>query len=209
MSKYVDSVVHSNDCDLSIYDLWLSFREELTCGVKRFIPHRFTRSRNRLPYVSPLLKRIMMKTDRLHARKDHRHKTIQHEVEKKLSATYWKRLLPPTNDEDSMGINKRLWSSGRAGVTTSQTSGQLNNQCGQLGDRFKQLFPISFHERCSLRFEAILLNQCNCVFDYIPNHTPSMPPISITTAGIAKLSNTLKPNKTPEPDGLSPMELSS
>ena len=108
-----------------------------------------------------------------------------------------------------MGVNKRLWGSGTAGVTTSQTSGQLNKQCGRLGDRFKQLFPISFHEPCSLRFEAILLNHCNCVFDHIPNHTPSMPPISITTAGIAKLSNTLKPNKAPEPDGLSPMELSS
>ena len=36
--KYVDSVMHSTVCDLSIDDLWSSFREELTSGIKRFIP---------------------------------------------------------------------------------------------------------------------------------------------------------------------------
>ena len=54
MSKYVDSVEHSTHCDLSIDDLWSSFREELTSGIKRFISHRFTSSRNGLPCV-PLI----------------------------------------------------------------------------------------------------------------------------------------------------------
>ena len=91
-SKYVDSVVHSTDCDLSINDLWSSFREELTSGIKRFIPHRFTSSRNCLPYVSLSLKRLMWKRDRLHTKKDPRYQTIQHEVQKKLRAAYWQYL---------------------------------------------------------------------------------------------------------------------
>ena len=106
MSKYVASVVHSTDCDLSIDDLWFSFREELTSGIKRFIPHRFTSSRNGLPYVSPSLKR-----DTLHARKDCCNKTIKHEVQKKLSAAYWQyveEIITPTKEEDAMGANKRL-----------------------------------------------------------------------------------------------------
>ena len=49
MSKCLDSIVHSSDCDLSINDLWSSFREELTYGIKRFKPHRLTSSRNGLP----------------------------------------------------------------------------------------------------------------------------------------------------------------
>ena len=104
MSKYLESVVHSTDCDLSIDDLWASFREELTPGIKRFIPHRFTSSRNGLPSVSPSLKRLMRKWDKLHARKDPRYKTIKHEVQKKLRASYWQYLeeiITPTNDEDS------------------------------------------------------------------------------------------------------------
>ena len=113
MSKYVASVVHSTDCDLSIDDLWFSFREELTSGIKRFIPHRFTSSRNGLPYVSPSLKCLMLKRDTLHARKDCCNKSIKHEVQKKLCAAYWQcveEIITPTNDEDSMGANKRLWS---------------------------------------------------------------------------------------------------
>ena len=35
MSKYLDSIVHSPDCDLSINDLWSSFREELTSGIRK------------------------------------------------------------------------------------------------------------------------------------------------------------------------------
>ena len=41
MSTYVDSVVHSTDCELSIDDLGSSFREKLTSGIQRLIPHRF------------------------------------------------------------------------------------------------------------------------------------------------------------------------
>ena len=55
MSKYLDSIVHSSDYDLSINDLWSSFREELTYGIKRFKPHRLTSSRNGLPLCVPLI----------------------------------------------------------------------------------------------------------------------------------------------------------
>ena len=70
VSKYVVTVVRSTDCDLSINVLWSRFREELTAGIKRFIPHRFTSSRSGLPYMymSPSLKRPMKKRDRLHAK---------------------------------------------------------------------------------------------------------------------------------------------
>ena len=37
MLEYVDSVVYSTDCDLSMNDLWCSFQEELTSGIKQFI----------------------------------------------------------------------------------------------------------------------------------------------------------------------------
>ena len=43
VSKYVVSVMHSTNCDLSINDSRSSFQEELTSGIKRFIPHRFQR----------------------------------------------------------------------------------------------------------------------------------------------------------------------
>ena len=71
MSKYLDSIVHSPDCDLSINDLWSSFQEELTSGIKRFKPHRLTSSRNGLllhVHVPPSLKCLMRKQYKLHAK---------------------------------------------------------------------------------------------------------------------------------------------
>ena len=44
--------------------------------------------------------------------KDRRYKTIKHKVQKKLRDAYWQYVeesITPTNDEDSMGANKRLW----------------------------------------------------------------------------------------------------
>ena len=64
LSRYVNSVVHSTDSDLSIGDLGSSFREELTSSIQRFIAHRFTSSPNGLPYVSPSLKRLRRKRER-------------------------------------------------------------------------------------------------------------------------------------------------
>ena len=54
----------------------------------------------------------MRKRDKLHARKDPRYKIIRHEVQRKLCAVYWQYeedIIIPTNDEDSIGANKRLW----------------------------------------------------------------------------------------------------
>ena len=52
--SYLDSIVYSSDCDLSINDLWSSFREELTSGIKRLKLHRLTSSRNGLLLCVPL-----------------------------------------------------------------------------------------------------------------------------------------------------------
>ena len=63
-------------------------------------------------HVSRSLKRLMRRRDKLHSRKDPRYKTIKHEVQKKLRAAYWQyveEIIAPTNAEDSMGANKRLW----------------------------------------------------------------------------------------------------
>ena len=66
--RIMENLCHSPPGWPMINVLWSSFREELTSGIKRFIPHRFTSSRSGLPYVSPSLKRLMKKRDRVHAK---------------------------------------------------------------------------------------------------------------------------------------------
>ena len=208
--------MHSSDCDLSVDDLWSSFREELTSDVKRFIPHRFTSSRNGLPYMSSSLKCLMRKRDNRRTRKDPCYKTIKHEVQKKLCAAYWQyveEIITPMNDEDSMGANKRFWGlfkhskSDSKGVPPLRYQGTLiTNAAGKatvLNSHFQSVFTS--HVPSDLKPRS--LNQCDRAFDHTPNHTPSMPPISIPTAGIAKLLDKLKPPMAAGPDGIFPMVL--
>ena len=177
-----------------------------------------TKSRNGLPYVSPSLKRLMRKRDRLHARKDPRYYTIKHEVQKKLCSSYWQyveEIITPMNDEGSMGANKQLWGlfkhskSDGKGVPPLKHQGNLHvitNAAGK-ANVLNCYFQSVFTSHVLLDLKQLCQSLCNTVFYHARNHTPFIPPISIPTAGIAKLLDNLKPHRAAWPDGLSPMVL--
>ena len=52
--------------------------------------------------------------------------------------------------------------------------------------------PVEGKTAVPLDLKQLCQNQNNRVFDQTPNRTPSMPPITITTAGITKLLDNLK-----------------
>ena len=105
----------------------------------RCIPHRFTSSRDCLQYVSPSLKHLMRKTDRLHARKDPRYKTIKHEVRKKLCVAYWQYLEKIITDFiDSIGAN----AAGKATVLNSYLQSVFTSHVPL---DFKQRINVSSH----------------------------------------------------------------
>ena len=158
----------------------------------------------------------MKKRDTLHTRKDPCNKTIKHEVQKKLCTAYWQcveETITPKNAEDSMGANKRFW--GLFNHSKSESKGEpplkhqgtlITNVAGKvtvLNSYFQSVFTS--HVCSDLKQRS--LNQCDRVFDHTPNHRPSMPPISIPTAGIAKLLDKLKPHMAAGPDGIFPMVL--
>ena len=161
--------------------------------------------------MSPSLKRLMRKRDRLHARKDPRYKTIKHEVQKKLlphNGSMWKRFITPMNYEDLMGANKRLWGLFKPSKSDSKEVPPLKHQ-GNLqvitnvagkATILNSYFQSVFTSHVLLDLKQLCQSQCNRVFDHTRNHKPFIQPISITTAGNAKLLDNLK-------DGLSPMVL--
>ena len=65
------------------------------------------------------------------------------------TGSIWKRLLPPSNDEDSMGAN----AAGKATVWNSY-----------LQSVFTGHVPLDLKQRCQ--------NQCDRVLDHTPNRTP-------------------------------------
>ena len=64
MYKFVDYFVHSTECDSSVNVLWsLKFSRGIELQHQEFIPHKLTRARNGLPYVTPSLRHLIRKRD--------------------------------------------------------------------------------------------------------------------------------------------------
>ena len=81
----------------------------------------------------------MRKTDRLHARKDPRYKTIKHEVRKKPCVAYWQYLEKIITDFiDSIGAN----AAGKATVLNSYLQSVFTSHVPL---DFKQRINVSSH----------------------------------------------------------------
>ena len=52
------------DIDLTADVLWQCFRVELNTATEKFIPHKFAKSRNGLPYLTKDIKHLMRKRDK-------------------------------------------------------------------------------------------------------------------------------------------------
>ena len=122
-------------------------------------------------------------------------------------------VITPTNAEDSMGANKRLWGlfkhskSDSKRVPPLKYQGDLITNAAGKATVLNSYFQSVFSSHVRLDLKQLCQNRCDRVFDHTPYRTPSMPPISITTAGIAKLLDNLQPRKAAGPDGLCPMVL--
>ena len=112
-----------------------------------------------------------------------------------------------------MGANKQLLGlfkhskSDSKGVTPLKHHDNLITNAAGKVTILNSYFLSAFTSHVLLDLKQLCQNQCNRVFDHTRNCTSFMPPISITTADIAKLLDNLKPHKAAGPDGLFPMVL--
>ena len=109
-------------------------------------------------------------------------------------------IITPMNDEDSMGANKCFWGlfkhskSDSKGVPPLRYQGTLITNAAGKATVLNSYFQSVFTSHAPSDLKPRSLNQCDRAFDHTPNHTPTMPPISIPMAGIAKLLDKLKPH---------------
>ena len=52
--------------DANVDTLWCSIRDALVEGTQKFIPHKWTREKIDQPYITPTLRRLICRRDRLH-----------------------------------------------------------------------------------------------------------------------------------------------
>ena len=81
----------------STEDLWKLFRDNLSEGIKSFIPHKRTKSRDSQPWISPDLKGKIRRRDKAfkaskkhgRIRDERKFQWLKKEVQRDLRRSYW------------------------------------------------------------------------------------------------------------------------
>ena len=195
-------------------ELWTMFKDGLTEGIKLYIPHKTTRTRDSQPWIDLDLKRkIRRRNKAFKACKKHgKHKdelkfhNFKKEIQRDLRRSYWKYIqgiiTPQDNDKSDYGSMKRFWTfikhrkTDYNGVSPLRVDGRLINDAKQKATALNN------------QFQSVFTNETGNFNGEQPNRRiPSMPDIDITTDGVLKLLRDLQPAKAAGPDNISPRVL--
>ncbi|KAI8494635.1 hypothetical protein Bbelb_278610 [Branchiostoma belcheri] len=210
------SIEVQDNCDnMSTEELWTTFKDSLTAAVKNFIPHKTTRTKINLPWVTPSIRKLMNRRDRKY-RKWKKNgsnklreevKALRRTIQRQIRRSYWSHLNSVFTEETSAYKpgNKRFWAyvknqrSSNAGVAPLKKDGRLTSnpqeQADILNEHFQSVFSDG-QQYSNAEFEEKTGMQNIDV--------PAMDNITITCEGVSKLMEKLNPHKAGGPDGISP-----
>ena len=201
-------------------ELWLLFKNTLDAAVKKFIPHKHVRSKDTKPWITPALRRLIKKRDRLykkmrkHGREEHEqaYKQLRRDVQRQLRRSYW-AYLNDIFEEDDPQTNKsvkhkRFWTyikhqkSSNIGVAPLKVDGRLVTDPKEQANILNHQFQTAFSEGKSYSREEFT-EKCKMPHtDY-----PVLDTVHISVEGVKKLLRNLQPGKAPGPDNISPRVL--
>ena len=213
MSKIAQSVADKEVTESS-EGLWTVFRDSILHGIKTYIPHKWTKSRESCPWIDSQLKRLLRRRDRAfktskasgRARDETKFQTLKKLAQRKLRQAYWNYIEgivspPQTKDKTPSNCMKRFWTY----IKNRKTD-------------FNGIAPLKVNGKLFTEQKAraeVLNDQFQSVFtrETPPNLTPprqqspTMPDIHISVEGVLKLLRNLKPNKASGPNNIRPRVL--
>ena len=98
LARYRDSFLSTDHGQVSVNDMWVSFKSEVLSAIERFIPSKMTKTKYSLPWIDSSIKRLIRKRDKLYFRarkssspdiKNH-YKRFRAHVQKSIRDAYWK-----------------------------------------------------------------------------------------------------------------------
>ena len=205
--------------------LWEWFTARLEEGIKQYVPHRNAGKKDHHPWISRVLKRLLKKEKKLHAKvKRYRSNTnisklkdIQRKIQKRFRREYWAYvediICPTASAPDNQGRpdkkhSKRFWtfikhnkqdSIGIASLQNPET-GRLETKPTQKAQILNKQFQSVFSPRTPARLQTLCSDQTLPRYD-------TMQEFDISTNGLLKLLGTLKPHKAAGPDNVRPYML--
>ncbi len=229
MSQFGDTFQDSVHPGASIDQLWCAFKTAVKEGIATYIPHKNAKGDDSLPWLSRDLKRLFGKRDKAYDTwqktrnpqdKAH-HLDLKHEGKKRLRQEHWQyveSIITPDGEDKQTGT-KRMWTYLKHCKTDTTGVAPLKDKNGHmntssegkatiLNEQFYSVF--SKHTPLPLRFMCNKVLQENNIAPPDQQNRkqhPIMPNIVITTNGIAKLLQGLKPHKAAGPDEIKPRVL--
>ena len=215
LARYRDSFLSTDHSQVSVNDMWVSFKSEVLSAIERFIPSKMTKTKYSLPWIDSSIKRLIRKRDKLYFRarkssspdiKNH-YKRFRAHVQKSIRDAYWKHITNifsfenDNPDPDCPRKNekaKKFWSfvkslkKDASGINTLRENGILKTD------------TLDKANICNRQFQSAFTHESD---DEIPSKGTSpftaMGEITVDPKGVIKLLNNLNIHKAPVPDGLS------
>ena len=204
--------------DANVDTLWCSIRDALVEGTQKFIPHKRTREKIDLPYITPTLRRLIHRRDRLHDKMRKQRRNISNHDRAAATKTKYKHLKAHVQSEIRLVIHRaghltpwrqrknikiilvpceRNWTEkmGIASLKSPDTGEQVGDAVGKATIHNKQ-FQQAFTSETPLSDDHSK-----------PQTHPDIPDITFTVNGIQRLLAGLDPNKASGPDKVLPRVL--
>ncbi len=194
MSK-VQEDIKSKSNTHSVNDLYNIFTDAAEKGLKKHIPHKIAKQKDGLPWITPQIKRLMRKRDRLYKKTkkrntsfnrstnsyqslDKKYRDLKGHIQKEIRKGYWSYIesliTPIENDNEYSGL-KRFWTyikhsrKDDSGVSTLKVNGETFQTTKDKADALNR------------QFESVFIDDSEC---HTQNtQTPAQPPCEPMDSG--------------------------
>ena len=139
-NKIKDLAVLGRDAE----ELWTVFKTDLNKSIDTHIPHKLARVKSSLPWISPEIRRLIHRRDRLYKRKKKsadphiagKFKDVKRQVQRELRRAYWKYvegIVTPTEEDKPTSSMKKFWNyikhcrTDKSGVAPLRENGILHS----------------------------------------------------------------------------------
>ena len=173
-------------------------------ATKKFIASKTSKPRDGLPWITPSLKKMMRRRDKMFQKHktSNKYKTLKRETQQGLRKTYWdyiEKVITPSDQNPINKANKKFWTyikhckSNNSGISPLKENGILHSDPQKKADILNN------------QFKSVFTKDLDSATDNTPQSDfPILDDICITEPGVLKLLQNLDPTKASGPDNISP-----
>ena len=226
--NFCNQVLDNTTTDTPVNDLWKSFTSHLNEGVERFVPTIMTKAKERPPWITPDVGRLLRRQRKLFdkqrgcayaSRAAKHYRTLKAYTQRTIRQAYWQYLEgvigetdSPANEGSGPTPSKRFWQFIRHRRQDAQGVAPLKREGKLVDDPVEKatILNTQFQSVFSPRTPLTLSNLCERALNFRSatpkpgTGTPTMPEINITENGVLKQLKRLKPHKAAGPDQIKP-----